>query len=147
MATGVLYHRDPLRRFLLLSLPLLILAMALFHFALEATGRAPDPRTISAAGARVLPNWVPLVTWTLESLGLSALFLLIYGRNSLRWLSGLLAGWIAWVFRGPLLVVSVVGIAGLPPAPWWNLVFWWFVLYTLCGLLLAGAAAAAALQP
>lgn len=144
---SLLYHRDPLRRFLLLSLPLLILAMALFHFALEALGKIPNPHTISAAGARVLPPWVPLVTWTLESLGLSALFLLIYGRNSVRWLSGLLAGWIAWVFRGPLLVVSVVGIAGLPPSPWWSMAFQWWVLYTICGLLLGGAAAAAGLQP
>jgi hypothetical protein len=141
------YHRDPLRRFLLLSLPLLILAMALFHFALEALGKAPNITAISAAGARVLPPWVPLVTWTLEALGLSALFLLIYGRNSMRWLSGLLTGWIAWVFRGPLLVVSVVGIAGLPPAPWWSMAFSWWILYTICGLLLAGAAAAASYQP
>jgi hypothetical protein len=143
----LLYHRDPLRRFLLLSLPLLILAMALFHFGLEALGRAPNQLTVSAAGARTLPPWVPLVTWTLESLGLSALFLLVYGRNSLRLLSGLLAGWIAWVFRGPLLVVSVVGIAGLPPAPWWSMAVSWLLLYTLCGLLLAAAAAAAGLQP
>jgi hypothetical protein len=141
------YHRDPLRRFLLLSLPLLILAMALFHFALEALGKAPNPAAISAAGARVLQPWVPLVTWTLEALGLSSLFLLIYGRNSMRWLSGLLTGWIAWVFRGPLLVVSVVGIAGLPPAPWWSMVFSWWILYTLCGLLLAGAASASGYQP
>jgi hypothetical protein len=149
---SLLYHlrfleRDPLRRFLLLSLPLLILAMALFHFALEALGKIPNPHTISAAGARVLPPWVPLVTWTLESLGLSALFLLIYGRNSVRWLSGLLAGWIAWVFRGPLLVVSVVGIAGLPPSPWWTMALQWLILYTICGLLLGGAAAASGLQP
>jgi hypothetical protein len=143
----MLYHRDPLRRFLLLSLPLLILAMALFHFALEAMGKIPNPHTISAAGARVLPPWVPLVTWGLESLGLSALFLLIYGRNSVRWLSGLLAGWIAWVFRGPLLVVSVVGVAGLPPSPWWTMALQWWILYTLCGMLLAFAAAAAGLQP
>jgi len=136
-----------LRRFLLFSLPLLILLMACFHFALQALGRTPSPGAISAAGARALPPWVPVVTWTLEALGLSALFLLIYGRNSVRWLSGLLTGWIAWIFRGPLLVVSVVGIAGLPPAPWWSMAFSWWILYTLCGLALAGAAAAAGLQP
>jgi len=144
---AVALSSSPLRRFLLLSLPLLILAMALFHFALDALGKAPNITAISAAGARVLPPWVPLVTWILESLGLSALFLLIYGRNSMRWLSGLLTGWIAWVFRGPLLVVSVVGIAGLPPAPWWSMAFSWWILYTLCGLLLAGAAVAANYEP
>ena len=78
---------------------------------LEALGRAPDPAQFSAAGGRTLPQWVPLATWSLEAVGLSALFLMIHARSGARWLTGLLAGWIAWVFRGPLLVVSVVGIA------------------------------------
>ena len=136
-----------MRRFLLFSIPLLILAMALFHAGLEALHRAPDPAQFSAAGGRTLPQLVPLATWSLEAVGLSALFLMIHARSGARWLTGLLAGWIAWVFRGPLLVVSVVGIAGLPPGPWWSLVFSWWILYTLCGLLLGGAAAAAGLQP
>jgi len=136
-----------LRRFLIFSIPLLILAMALFHFALEALGRAPDPAVLSPSDGRSLPGWVMLATWGLEALSLSALFLLIYGRNGLRWLSGLLSGWIAWVFRGPLLVVTVVGLAGLPAGPWWGLAFGWWILYTLCGLLLGGAAAASNLQP
>src|SRR6185436_8844544 len=106
------YDRPPLRRFLIFSIPLLILAMALFHFALEALGRAPDPTVLSPADGRDLPGWVALATWGLEALSLSALFLLVYSRNGLRWLSGLLTGWIAWVFRGPLLVVTVVGLAG-----------------------------------
>lgn len=139
--------RDPLKRFLLLSLPLLVLAMALFHFALEALGRAPDPNLLADSAGAALPPWVSLATWILEAVGLSALFLLIHGRGGLRWLSGLLAGWIAWVFRGPLLVVTVVGLAGLPPGPWWSLALSWWVLYTLCGLLLGAAAAAAGLQP
>jgi hypothetical protein len=136
-----------LRRFLIFSIPLLILAMALFHFLLEALGRAPDPVALSPSGGRALPGWVALATWALEALSLSALFLLIHGRSGRRWSSGLLAGWIAWVFRGPLLVVTAVGLAGLPAAPWWGLAFGWWVLYTLCGLLLGGAAAAASLQP
>ena len=136
-----------MRRFVFLSLPLLILAMGLFHFVLEATGKAPDSSALSPLGGQELPQWVALATWTLEALGLSALFLLIHTRSGLRWVSGLLIGWIAWVFRGPLLVVSVVGIAGLPPAPWWSMAFSWWILYTICGLLLAGAAAAASYQP
>lgn len=121
--------------------------MALFHFALEAVGRAPDPAALAPSGGRALPGWVALATWTLEALSLSALFLLIHSQSGLRLLSGLLAGWIAWVFRGPLLVVTVVGLAGLPAAPWWGLAFGWWILYTVCGLLLGGAAAAAGLQP
>ncbi len=136
-----------MRRFLIFSIPLLILAMALFHFALEALGRAPDPFVLSPSSGRSLPGWVALATWGLEALALSALFLLIYSRNGVRSLSGLLAGWIAWVFRGPLLVITVVGLGGLPAGPWWGLAFGWLILYTLCGLLLGGAAAAAGLQP
>jgi hypothetical protein len=141
------YDRRPLRKFLIFSIPLLILAMALFHFALEALGRAPDPAVLSPASGRALPGWVMLATWVLEALALSTLFLLVYGRSGARWTAGLLAGWIAWVFRGPLLVVTVVGLAGLPAAPWWSLAFSWWILYTFCGLLLGGAAAASGLQP
>lgn len=136
------YDRAPLRRFLLLALPLLVLTMALFHFALEAFGRAPD----TAPGV-VLPAWLTLGTWCLEAVGLAALFLLIHGRGNGRWLSGLLTGWIAWVFRGPLLVLAVVSFGGLAPGPWWSLAFSWWILYSLCGLLLGGLAAAVGLQP
>lgn len=139
------YDRRVLRRFLLFALPLLVLTMALFHFAEEALGMAPNPALLSPSGAVRLPGWVMLATWGLESVGLAALFLMIQGRGG-RWLAGLLAGWIAWVFRGPLLVVTVAGLAGLPPGPWWVLALSWWVLYTLCGLVLGGAATAAGLS-
>lgn len=106
---------------------------------------APDPAALSRPGVPDLPQWVMLATWTLEAVGLAALFLLIQGRGG-RWIAGLLTGWIAWVFRGPLLVVTVAGLAGLPPGPWWSMVLSWWVLYTLCGLLLGGVAAAAGLR-
>ena len=132
------YDQRPLRRFLLLALPLLILTMALFQFAMEMLGLQVDP---SRLGSGVdLPGYVSLATWGLEALGLAALFLLVQGRGG-GWTSGLLTGWIAWVFRGPLLVVTVVGLAGLSPRPWWSLVLSWWVLYSLCGLLLSGVAA------
>jgi hypothetical protein len=134
-----------LRRFLIFSLPLLILTMALFHFALEALDRAPSPSALSRLGVRELPSYVLLGSWVLESMGLAALYLLIHGRSG-RMVSGLLAGWIAWIFRGPLLVVAVVGLGGLPAGPWWSLAFSWWILYSLCGLLLGGVAAASGLQ-
>jgi hypothetical protein len=140
------YDRRALRRFLVFALPLLVLAMALYRFALEVLGMAPDPALLSRSAVARMPGWVLLATWMLEAVGLTALYLLIQGRSG-RWLAGLLAGWIAWVFRGPLLVVTVAGLAGLPPGPWWTLALSWWVLYTLCGLLLGGAAAAAGLQP
>lgn len=138
------YDRRALRRFLLFALPLLVLTMALFHFAEEALGKAPDTGALSPSAAVQLPGWVMLATWILEAVALAALFLMIQGRGG-RWLAGLLTGWIAWVFRGPLLVVTVAGLAGLPPGPWWTLAFSWWVLYTLCGLVLGGVAAAAGL--
>ena len=143
----VQYDRRILRRFLAFSLPLLILAMALYRFVLDALRMAPDPAVLSRAAVTKLPGHVLIATWVLEAIALSALYLLIQGRGGSRWLNGLLTGWIAWVFRGPLLVVSVVGLAGLPQGPWSTLAFSWLLLYTLCGLLLGGAAAAAGLRP
>jgi hypothetical protein len=149
-----------LRRFLLFALPLLVLTMALFHFALEMFGLAAKaPRLAGLDGAAagpspgvlpflpgLLPSWAVLGTWCLEALGLAALFLLIHGRMGASWANGLLAGWIAWVFRGPLLVVSVAG-AGLPPGPWWAAALSWWVLYSLCGLLLGVLAEGSGLRP
>lgn len=124
-----------MRRFLLFSIPLLIVTMGLFQFALEMFHLQVDPGSLARNGGVDLPNWVRLATWALEALALSTLFVLVHGRG---WggVSGLLTGWIAWVFRGPLLVVTVAGHAGLSPAPWWALAFRWWVLYSLCGLLL-----------
>ena len=141
------YDRRALRRFLFFSLPLLVLAMGLFRFAQELTGLVPDPAALAPAGAPALPAWVTLGTWILEAVGLAALFLLVQARGGGRWTAGLLTGWIAWVFRGPLLVVAVAGLGGLPPGPWWSLAFSWWILYTLCGLLLGAVAAAAGLPP
>ena len=143
---GLRYDRRTLRRFLIFALPLLVLTMALFSFVLESLGMAPDPAMLSRSGIPPLPGWVVLATWMLEAVGLAALFLLIQGRSG-RWMAGLLTGWIAWVFRGPLLVVTVAGLAGLPAGPWWAMAFSWWVLYTLCGLLVGAVAAAAGLLP
>lgn len=109
--------------------------MGLFELGLEMFRLQVDPSTLAPGGGFDLPGWVRLATWALEALALSTLFVLVHGRG---WggVSGLLTGWIAWVFRGPLLVVTVAGHAGLPPAPWWSLAFRWWVLYSLCGLLL-----------
>jgi hypothetical protein len=118
--------------------------MGLFQFGLEMLHLQVDPGTLAPGGGVDLPAWVRLATWALEALALSTLFVLVHGRG---WggVSGLLTGWIAWVFRGPLLVVTVAGHAGLPPAPWWSLAFRWWVLYSLCGLLLGVIASLAGL--
>lgn len=141
------YHRFPLRRFILLALPLVLLAIAVFHFALEALGLADGQGLAIRLGtvpAAALPAWALAGTWVLEAVALTALFLLVQVRE-VWWLDGLLAGWIAWVFRGPLLVVTLVAAAGVKPGPWWTLAFYWLVLYSLCGLLLGALAESAGL--
>lgn len=112
-----------------------MVTMGLFQFGLEMFRLQVDPGALAPGGGVDLPGWIRLATWALESLALSTLFVLVHGRG---WggVSGLLTGWIAWVFRGPLLVVTVAGYAGLPPGPWWSLALRWWVLYSLCGLLL-----------
>jgi hypothetical protein len=140
------YDRRALKRFLIFALPLLVLTMGLFRFALEVLHRAPDPAALSTSTVASLPGGVVLATWILEAVGLAALYLLILKPGGSRIAAGLLAGWIAWVFRGPLLVVTVVGLAGLPPRPWWGMAFSWWILYTLCGLVLGAAASASRLQ-
>jgi len=140
------YHRFPLRRFILLALPLLLLAIAVFHFALEALGLADGQGLairLGTAPMGALPAWALAGTWVLEAVALTALFLLVQVRE-VWWLDGLLAGWIAWVFRGPLLVVTLVAAAGVRPGPWWTLCLDWLVLYSLCGLLLGALAQTAA---
>ena len=141
------YHRFPLRRFIFLALPLVLLAIAVFHFALEALGLADGQGLAIRLGtvpAAALPAWALAGTWVLEAVALTALFLLVQVRE-VWWLDGLLAGWIAWVFRGPLLVVTLVAAAGVKPGPWWTLAFYWLVLYSFCGLLLGALAESAGL--
>jgi hypothetical protein len=127
-----------LKRFLLFALPLLLVLFALFHLGLEVAGYEPElgPLVGWRAGGFGLPGGWVLATWALEALALSALYLLIVGAGAPRFANGLLAGWIAWVFRGPLLVITAVGYGGLPHAPWWRLSLRWLLLYTLAGIVL-----------
>ena len=66
------YDRRTLKRFLLFALPLLILTMAVYRFALEALGMAPDPAALSHRGVPDFPQWVMLATWMLEAVGLGS---------------------------------------------------------------------------
>lgn len=120
---------------MVLALPLLVLTIALFHFGLDMMHVGPE-----APPLHKVPMFIPVATWLLEALALTALFLLLDGRGVSRWQTGLLTGWIAWVFRGPLLVVAAVSFAGLAARPWWGLAFSWWILYTFCGLTLAALA-------
>jgi hypothetical protein len=132
-----------LARFLAIALPAVLLAMASWSFAVEQLELAPDTAALERYGvARAAPPPTTLVlgAWLLEAMGLVALYLLIQGRSGAWWLDGLVTGWIAWLFRGPLLVLTMTALTRLPRRPFWSLAVRWWLLYPLCGLLIAGVA-------
>lgn len=134
---GARYH-VPMIRFLVLAFALLLLLMGVLAFVAETFGWVPvTPQADFGFGQGQLPARTVLGLWTLEAAGLIALFLMVQGRWSRWWQDGLVTGWIAWIFRGPLLVLTVVGAARLPPDPWWAMAMRWFLLYTILGLAVA----------
>lgn len=129
-----------MKRFILHAFPLLLLLLALFGFAVELLDF--EPRNGSVLRLALLeqprvPAPVVIGAWLIEAGGLLALFLLAEGRCGIWWLDGLVAGWIAWIFRGPLLVITIVVAVRQPQQAWWSLAFGWWVLYSVCGLSLA----------
>ncbi|RMH18537.1 MAG: hypothetical protein D6696_12790, partial [Acidobacteria bacterium] len=127
-------------RFATYALPLLLLILALFGAVAETLDLAPSTGAVIRLALftdGTLPGRVVFGTWLLEAGGLLAFFLLLHGRCGRWWLDGLAAGWTAWIFRGPLLVITVVVAAGEPQGPWWSLAFGWWLLYGFCGLALA----------
>lgn len=118
-----------LPRFLLLALPLVLLAQGAFHYGGELVG-LPVPG-LSGPGL--------LALWTLESLTLVGLFLLVRERGLGRWTAGLATGWSAWVFRGPVQALSF-GLQAPFGGSWGPVLLGWFGLYTVCGLLMASVA-------
>jgi hypothetical protein len=132
-----------LARFLAIALPAVLLLMALWSFATEQLELGPDTGALAGYGVARSdppPAIASLGAWLLEALGLVALFLLIQGRSGAWWLDGLVTGWIAWLFRGPLMVLTMTALTRLPRAPFWSLAVRWWLLYPLCGLLVAGVA-------
>ncbi len=127
-------------RFIAYAVPLLLLLLALFGFSVElldAEPRAGSVIKLALFEQPRVPGQLVVGTWLVEASGLIALFLLAQGRFGTWWLDGLVAGWVAWVFRGPLLVITIVVAARQPQDPWWKLAFGWWVLYSVCGLSLA----------
>jgi len=118
-------------RFLILALPLVLLTLGLFHFDAEAIDLI-QPGGLSAPQL--------LGRWLLEATGLVALYMLVRERGLGRWLAGVAAGWSAWIFRGPVLVLTVAGASRLSSSAWWHLNLAWFGLYTVCGLMMASVA-------
>ncbi len=118
-------------RFTIYALPLVLVLFALFGLVVDVGEFGPQREL-------PLPWSLLLGTWLLEASGLVALCLLLQGRFSWWVLDGLVTGWIAWIFRGPLLVITVVSAApGQRQQAWWQLVLAWWVLYSLAGFSLA----------
>lgn len=131
------YDAGALSRFVALALPLLMLLLALFGTLVVRLDLVPgDAVRLALFDHRQVPAAIALGAWLLEAAALLGLFLLVEGRSGSRLLDGLLCGWIAWTFRGPLLVVTMTVAAGQPRAPWWRLALGWWLLYTFCGLTL-----------
>lgn len=118
-------------RFLILALPLVMLTLGVFHFGAEA---------LDLVMPRSLPAPQLLGLWLLEATGLVALYLLVRERGLGRWLAGLAAAWSAWIFRGPVLVLTVAAATRLSGTAWWRLSAAWLGLYTVCGLVMASVA-------
>lgn len=125
---GLGYHRPPLLRFVLLALLLTILLIGIGSLVADfADGGRFGPRL---EGRFVLGGWL------LQAVGLVALFLLIQGRGGAWWVDGLLAGWLAWIFRGPVLVLALAENARASAASGWSIAARWLLIYTVCGLVL-----------
>jgi len=127
-------------RFFAIGLFFVTLMLALFASGVDALGLVPHDGAVLAPrliGEGIVGWRLGVGTWLLEACGLVALFLLAQGRCLAWWLDGVIAGCLAWIFRGPLLVVTIVIAAGQPQAPWWRLAFGWLLLYVACGLVLA----------
>ncbi len=127
-ATALGYHRSPLLRFLLCAIPSVVLVMAAAVLLFGALDDGVPSR---------LPGLTLLGGWVLEAAALTALFLLVQGRAGAWWLDGLLAGWIGWIFRGPVLMLTVADVIAGGREPWWTLTQRWLLTYSLAGLLLA----------
>jgi len=125
-----------LPRFLLIALPLLVLMMGLFALVQEIAPASGDGASPMRPARDVGARW-RLGGWGVEAAALTALFLLVQGRGGAWWLDGLIAGWVAWIFRGPVLALTLAAWSRLPTELWWKLSQRWFLLYSLCGLALA----------
>jgi hypothetical protein len=125
-------------RFLALALPVAVLVLALVSFTGAALGVGPDLGPLAQRGVarpHGLPQPAAALALVFEATALLAFYLLVEGRTGSGVVDGLVAGLAAWLFRGPLLVLTVAHLTRLPTAP-----FWQVARLELIALPLAGAA-------
>jgi hypothetical protein len=131
-------------RFLALALPLALLILAAGGWLLATFGLAPDTGPLAARGvARPGASGFDrhaLAAAAIEGVGLVALTLLLAGRTTRWWLDGLACAGVAWLFRGPLLVLGVASLTRLPAAPFAELARGALALDVAAALALAALA-------
>jgi hypothetical protein len=132
-----------LSRFVALAIPLALLVLSLGGWLLEFAGLAPDLAPLAARGV-ARPDGAPFALAAaarlFEATALTALTLLLAGRTARWWTDGLACGLVAWIFRGPLLVLAVATLTRLPTAPFVTLARGALALDLLAALALAGLA-------
>jgi hypothetical protein len=110
-------------RFLALALPAALLILAVAGPIAAGLGLGVDTEALAVRGV-ARPGGLDarhqVAVLGFEATALTALFLLVEGKTRSRLLDGLLAGLAAWLFRGPLLVVTVGALTRLPTEPFWQ---------------------------
>lgn len=110
-------------RFLALALPAALLVLAVAGPIAAALGAGIDTEPLAARGV-ARPGGLEVrhqaAVLGFEATALVALFLLVEGKTRSALLDGALAGLAAWLFRGPLLVVTIAAMTRLPTEPFWQ---------------------------
>jgi hypothetical protein len=124
-------------RFLALALPTAVLVLALVTFGAAAAGYGPDLGPLAARGAAHPPGLdlrLEALTFAFEATALVALFLLVARSGGRPLLDGLAAGLAAWLFQGPIVVLTIAHLTRLPAEPFWQQARVWLVALPLAGL-------------
>jgi hypothetical protein len=129
-------------RFVLLALLVGMLLSACAELALEAIGLTGGAAELARVGLApgALPGHLRLGAWLLDAAAMTVLVLLLTGRTGRWWLEGLAAGLLAWIYRGPLTVLSALATARLPLEPFWRAARASLIVLPLLGLALAALA-------
>lgn len=132
-------------RFVLLAVPLAVLVLALAAVGADLVGYGPDSSPLAARGVarpEGLPRTYEAAALAFEGIALVALFLLLEGRSGIWWLDGVVCGLAAWLFRGPLLVLTVAALTRLPTEPFWQVARLALLAEPAAGLAIAALARA-----
>lgn len=110
-------------RFLALALPAALLVLAVAGPVAAVLGLGVDTEPLAVRGV-ARPDGLEIrhqaAALGFEATALTALFLLVEGRTRSPLVDGVLAGLAAWLFRGPLLVVTIAAMTRLPTEPFWQ---------------------------